>query len=250
MDSNDDISILAIAIDMKPKQKIVKKPIILANRLKVSSFNGLTLSTKINSTFFIDATFNRVTDLRMWVEAHIEELNEFTLEKSLTITPTKLSSPNDKNFTEIQNVKGRLLGRKYFWIKAKATIIARKQNYWYMSCVNCNKVSHADYGETFACIYCKYPSSKAVPRATANVQLEDTSGILIANAIGKTAEILLKHDAESLMNCSKKGNDLNIEESAQEYIFYMKVSLCTVFRISVHRTETHPVVCVTKQSHP
>lgn len=107
MDSNNDISILAVAIDIRPKrliqtrfgnqtyvqdiflidrtfhtiiltmwdgfvekeciviaESIAKKPIILANRLKVSSFNGLTLSTKINSTFFINAGFNEVAEVR------------------------------------------------------------------------------------------------------------------------------------------------------------------------------------------
>ncbi|CAI9760519.1 unnamed protein product [Fraxinus pennsylvanica] len=136
MDCNNDISILAVAIDMRPKQKecitlaekIANKPVILANRLKVSSFNGLTLSTKINSTFFIDGGFNQVAEFRAWVEAHAEELNEITLEKpSLALTPTKLSPPMHKKFTQIHNIKGRLLGRKYFWIKAKSTILAKKQ---------------------------------------------------------------------------------------------------------------------------
>ncbi|CAA2992121.1 Hypothetical predicted protein [Olea europaea subsp. europaea] len=157
MDCNNDISILAIAIDMRPKRliqtrsrnqtyvqdillidmsfhtiiltmwdsyvekecifladNIAKKPVILANQLKVSSFNGLTLSTKINSTFFIDAAFNRVAELRAWVETHFEKLNEIALEKPcLIVTPTKLSPPAHKKFTQIQNIKGRLLGRKY-----------------------------------------------------------------------------------------------------------------------------------------
>lgn len=95
-----------------------------------------------------------------------------------------------------------------------------------MSCTNCNKVSHADFGDTFSCIYCKYPSSKAVPRATVNVQLEDATVILNASATGSPAEILLKYDAQSLMNSSKLGSDVNLEElmDSEEQIFHIKVA--------------------------
>ncbi|CAI9763417.1 unnamed protein product [Fraxinus pennsylvanica] len=45
---------------------IAKKPVLVGNHLKVSSFNGLSLSTKTNICFFIDYPFDEVTELRSW----------------------------------------------------------------------------------------------------------------------------------------------------------------------------------------
>ncbi|CAI9774713.1 unnamed protein product [Fraxinus pennsylvanica] len=149
---------------------------------------GLTLSTKINSTFFLDAGFNEVTEVRKWVEAHKEELNDIALEKpNQIVTPTKLSPTPHKKFTEIQHLKGRLLGRKYYWVRATPSIKTTKQAFWYISCNNCNKVTHDDFNEMFLCVYCKHPTAKAVPRANATVQLEDESGTLDASAIADPA---------------------------------------------------------------
>lgn len=198
--------------------------------MKVSSFNGLTLSTKINSTFFIDAGFNEVAELRKWVEVHKEELNDIALEKpNQIVTPTKLSPTSHRKFTEIQNLKGRLLGRRYYWIKARPSI-KTKQSFWYMSCNNCNKITHADFHEIFLCIYCKHPTTKAVPRANATVQLEDASGSLDASAIGDPVEIMLNQTAENLMNLTKAHETdpsiaaMTLLDTEEEYIFYIKVT--------------------------
>lgn len=61
-------------------------------------------------------------------------------------------------------------------------------------------------------------------RATANVELEDATGVLIASAIGNPAEVLLKHDAESLMNSDVNIEELLQSETREEQIFYLKVT--------------------------
>ncbi|KAL2455644.1 Replication factor A protein [Abeliophyllum distichum] len=198
MDSNKDISIIALCIDMKPKrliqtrsgnqtyvqdiilinksfqtmmltmwdsyvdrecvliaENIANKPVIVASHLKVSSFNGITLSTKTNSNFFINATFNEVAEYKAWV-------------------------------------------------------------------------SNANLGETYQCVYCKCSQTKAVPRAKVYVQLEDSTGVLNANVIGEPAEKLLHCSSETLMQHSKRSTT-NIHDAIQmavdkEQIFYVKAT--------------------------
>ncbi|KAL2455154.1 FAD binding 3 domain-containing protein [Abeliophyllum distichum] len=198
MDSNKDISIIALCIDMKPKrliqtrsgnqtyvqdiilinksfqtmmltmwdsyvdrecvliaENIANKPVIVASHLKVSSFNGITLSTKTNSNFFINATFNEVAEYKAWV-------------------------------------------------------------------------SNANLGETYECVYCKCSQTKAVPRAKVYVQLEDSTGVLNANVIGEPAEKLLHCSSETLMQHSKRSTT-NIHDAIQmaddkEQIFYVKAT--------------------------
>ncbi|CAA2992823.1 Hypothetical predicted protein [Olea europaea subsp. europaea] len=55
---------------------IGSKPIIWVTNLKVSSYNGLTLSTKVNSTFFINPAIVAVTDYKEWLS---NRTNKFLL---------------------------------------------------------------------------------------------------------------------------------------------------------------------------
>ncbi|KAL2492250.1 Replication protein A 70 kDa DNA-binding subunit B [Abeliophyllum distichum] len=208
MDSNKDISIIALCIDMKPKrliqtrsgnqtyvqdiilinksfqtmmltmwdsyvdrecvliaENIANKPVIVASHLKVSSFNGITLSTKTNSNFFINATFNEVAEYKAWADGNIDKLNEIIEEKPyLVLTPSKLSPPEESQFTTIKRVHSLLLGMtqpKHFWIKATSSIKVMTQSFWYIACNNCNRVSNANLGETYQCVYCKCSQTKA-----------------------------------------------------------------------------------------
>ncbi|CAA3005690.1 Hypothetical predicted protein [Olea europaea subsp. europaea] len=54
---------------------IGSKPIIWATNLKVSSYNGVTLSTKVNSTFFINLGIVAVIDYKMKTDEHVEDTN-------------------------------------------------------------------------------------------------------------------------------------------------------------------------------
>ncbi|KAL2454075.1 Uncharacterized protein Adt_48423 [Abeliophyllum distichum] len=275
MDSNKDISIIALCIDMKPKrliqtrsgnqtyvqdiivinksfqtmmltmwdsyvdrecvliaENIANKPVIVASHLKVSSFNGITLSTKTNSNFFINATFNEVAEYKAWADGNIDKLNEIIEEKPyLVLTPSKLSPPEESQFTTIKRVHSLLLGMtqpKHFWIKATASIKVMKQSFWYIACNNCNRVSNANLGETYQCVYCKCSQTKAVPRAKAYVQLEDSTGVLNANVIGEPAEKLLHCSSDTLMQHSKRSTT-SIHDTIQmavdkQQIFYVKAT--------------------------
>ncbi|KAL2494596.1 replication protein A 70 kDa DNA-binding subunit D-like [Forsythia ovata] len=103
-----------------------------------------------------------------------------------------------------------------------------RQSFWYIACNNCNRVSNANLGETYQCVYCKCSQTKAVPRAKAYVQLEDSIRVLNANVIGEPAEKLLQCSSETLMQHSKDSTT-NIHDAIQmavdkQQIFYVKVT--------------------------
>ncbi|KAL2529638.1 Replication factor-A C terminal domain-containing protein [Forsythia ovata] len=79
-------------------ENIANKPVIVASHLKVSSFNGITLSTKTNINFFINATFNEVAEYKAWADGNLDKLNEIIEEKPyLVLTPLKLFSSRGKS---------------------------------------------------------------------------------------------------------------------------------------------------------
>ncbi|KAL2455676.1 replication protein A 70 kDa DNA-binding subunit D-like [Forsythia ovata] len=183
-------------------------------------------------------------------DGNIDKLNEIIEEKPyLVLTPSKLSPPEESQFTTIKRVHSLLLGYssyckvsnvielqksaqltqpKYFWIKAIAFIKVMRQSFWYIACNNCNRVSNANLGETYQCVYCKCSQTKAVPRAKAYVQLEDSTGVLNANVIGEPAEKLLQCSSETLMQQSKSSTT-NIHDAIQmavdkQQLLYVKAT--------------------------
>ncbi|CAI9760136.1 unnamed protein product [Fraxinus pennsylvanica] len=68
---------------------ITKKPVLVGSRLKVTSFNGISVSTKLNSSVLINPPFEQVLQLKNWLETNITTTN--------TTTPTYAKTLLDKS---------------------------------------------------------------------------------------------------------------------------------------------------------
>ncbi|KAL2546873.1 replication protein A 70 kDa DNA-binding subunit D-like [Forsythia ovata] len=80
-------------------QNLKRKPVLIGKHLKVTSFNGLSLSTKADTSFFIDGEFEIVEEFKSWGHTNCELIDE--------ILSSKLSIPTvEKDFTEIKNIQG------------------------------------------------------------------------------------------------------------------------------------------------
>ncbi|KAL2539735.1 Replication protein A 70 kDa DNA-binding subunit B [Abeliophyllum distichum] len=240
MDSNVDISkfdtvlltMWETFVDNECKyicQNLRKKLILIGKHLKVTSFNGLSISTKADSSFFIDGEFELVEEFKSWGHTNSEIIDNMISEKHyLTSTPSKLSSKlsvptAEKDFTEIKNIQGLKTVKQFFWIKGKASVKVLNQTYWYMSCNNCNKISSENYGDIYPCVFCKCTDAKAIPRAKVYMQLTDPTGYINATAIGNPAEYFLQSNAEILMNQTLIPTAASMRLSMDEdEIFYVK----------------------------
>ncbi|XP_022891743.1 uncharacterized protein LOC111406581 [Olea europaea var. sylvestris] len=90
--------------------KLGKTPVIWVTNLNVSSFNGIILSTKVNSTFFINSDLLAIANYRNWTEANKEKLDNFIENKSfVVVSRPKLSPPTDDKFTLIADLLGLYL---------------------------------------------------------------------------------------------------------------------------------------------
>ncbi|KAL2538380.1 replication protein A 70 kDa DNA-binding subunit D-like [Forsythia ovata] len=144
MDSNIDISVAGMIIDIRPRR------IIQTRYGKECQVQDLVLINKKGHT-------------------NCELIDEIVCEKYyLNLTPSKLSSklciPTDeKDFTKIKNIQGLKTVKQFFWIKGKASVTVLNQTYWYMSCNNCNKISSENYGDIYHCVFCKCVEAQAIP---------------------------------------------------------------------------------------
>ncbi|KAL2502580.1 replication protein A 70 kDa DNA-binding subunit D-like [Forsythia ovata] len=139
-------------------------------------------------------------------------------------SPARTAKKSPKKYQNIILMDSQ---QRFFWIKGKAFVKVLNQPFWYMSCDNCNKVSGANYGDIYQCVYCKYPNSKAAPRAKVYLQLIDSTGYINATAIGEPAESFLLCNAKTLMDHSVLNPDSNIIDiihlaTEEEKTFYIK----------------------------
>ncbi|XP_022848737.1 replication protein A 70 kDa DNA-binding subunit B-like [Olea europaea var. sylvestris] len=234
MDTNAEISIIGIAVDIFPKRviqirdnqstvqdvilmnerfetrmlqmwdnfvanecntihnTITKKPIVVSNRLRVTSFNGISVSTKMNSSILINPSFEQVVELKHWLEENIITINDIVTRKAYIFpTSTTISCPPEEKLINIKQLQ-------------------------HMPSVN----------ETYFCRFCKHNYATPTPRARAIVQLQDYTGSITASIIGKPAETFLNCPATELM---KQSSNEHMESSStipattpREHIVYIK----------------------------
>ncbi|XP_022846208.1 replication protein A 70 kDa DNA-binding subunit D-like [Olea europaea var. sylvestris] len=118
------------------------------------------------------------------------------------------------------------LQQRHFWTRANVTLVEIDKPLWYLSCDNCNKSASATVNETYSCRFCKHSSATPTPRARAIVQLQDSTGSIIASIIGKPAETFLKCSATELMKQSSeehtKISSIVPTNTAHDNIVYIK----------------------------
>ncbi|KAL2505189.1 Replication protein A 70 kDa DNA-binding subunit B [Abeliophyllum distichum] len=256
MDSNVDISVVGIIIDIKPRRIIQTRfgkecqvqDLVLINKMfdtvlltmweafvdneckyisqnlkkKACSDWKVSQSNVIQCSFLVDGEFELVEEFKCWGHTNSEIIDNIVSEKHyLTFTPSKLSSklsvPTDeKDFTEIKE-------HSRAENCGRVSVKVLNQTYWYMSCNNCNKISSENYGDIYPCVFCKCIDAKAIPRAKVYMQLTDPTGYINATAIGNPAEYFLQSNAEILMKQtlipSVESMRLSMDE---DEIFYVK----------------------------
>nr|XP_048331633.1 replication protein A 70 kDa DNA-binding subunit D-like [Ziziphus jujuba var. spinosa] len=169
-----------------------RKPIIIGCRLKVSSYNGISLSTKSSSSFVIELEIPQAAALSIWYNANAEKAMDIicgrigletkslsTLPSAEDIVTIKMidNQLNTINFLTIilfiiinnYNIKICLYfslckQKRSFWINGHIKVTNLIQHFWYLSCEKCTKTTGYEFEQRFNCLYCRHDQVKAMPR--------------------------------------------------------------------------------------
>ncbi|KAM6547366.1 hypothetical protein CsatB_019042 [Cannabis sativa] len=82
-----------------------RKPVIIGTHLKVKSYNGLSVSTKRNSTILINPQFEEVLQLTSWVD-NIDKLNDIVNNK--TFCAITVVAPAAEKLVQLNKIKDML----------------------------------------------------------------------------------------------------------------------------------------------
>ncbi|KAH7514937.1 hypothetical protein FEM48_Zijuj11G0143100 [Ziziphus jujuba var. spinosa] len=236
IDSLSHVDVIGIAIEIKPKKEIItndgleivqemtlmndKKPIIIGCRLKVSSYNGISLSTKSSSSFVIELEIPQAAALSIWYNANAEKAMDIICGRIGLETKSLSTLPSAEDIITIKMIDNQLNTRRSFWINGHIKVTNLIQPFWYLSCEKCTKATGYEFEQRFNCLYCRHDQVKAMPRCRVIVDLIDESSSLNATLFGNQAEKFLDSvkDIEKIATLSSSHKLLiQVKASKHEY---------------------------------
>lgn len=183
-------------------QQFRQYPVILARRVGGTKYNGVSLTTRFNTTIQIDPPYPQCQQLQTWVTQNREILTSFTL-RSTSASGLLMSIPVDEEVVPIANIDSQQDGQT-FSIEAKITFSTDLKEFYVLVCSNCGQdVRYPTIREIECMNYDK--KSMLMPRCKFDVNLEDNSGSTFGMIIDKEGENLLSLTAEEIY---KRASDL------------------------------------------
>ncbi|CAA0840024.1 Unknown protein, partial [Striga hermonthica] len=164
--------------------------IVIAMRVRVTTFNLLSLTTTYGSNIMINPPMAEAAALKQWYLEHKEEVAHLLEQKAYTDPEFLLPPPNESEILSVQSALKNLHILKTAWVRGKAVLTHGQTSYWFTACQNCKKSLKAQIGWTVTCIHCNI-EGPVEPRCRFTLGIEDNSGLIQAVISGPEAEQLL-----------------------------------------------------------
>lgn len=176
-----------------------KSPILAASACRVSSYNGVTLSTGMRSTVLIDPDMDEAQELRTWYETTGATSTLDAVGEGIA----SAAKPTTRRYYDLSEVETNAPGTPddkpfYATVNAMLAYVNPDQSLYYLACPENNrKVVEQGPGEYF-CEYDGKTYPTAVRRYVAAARVIDESGILPAQIFNDQAEIIFGKKADRI----------------------------------------------------
>lgn len=184
-------------------------PVLIGIQVKVTPYNGHSLSSRPGSSFMIDPNTLAAHALKAWCNANneiVQQLCDEFLAKPIIRT---VPDPKDDDFIPINDLPKipEMVESQTYWIRAKISIVTSDQEFWYMSCSSCRKSISATSETIFDCFNCNTKKVMAKPRVKFEVQLTDGSGSMTATMFENHAKEYFLVDGNTLMKYAAENTE-------------------------------------------
>ncbi|GJY10001.1 replication protein A 70 kDa DNA-binding subunit B-like protein [Tanacetum coccineum] len=186
---------------------------IFGMRLKVTTFNCLSLSTRGSSGLMIDPPVTHDLQMQEWYNANKAELEELLNKKSYKNSDILLPYPKDEDIISISTVVASLRTLNASWIKGKISLPRQDRSTWFTACANCKKSLEADLTWIVTCPLCHQESEvEALSRMT--IQIDDGTTTLYATIGTPDVEKIVPYTAVELKDADEHGINLHDDIAA------------------------------------
>ncbi|CAA0824125.1 Unknown protein [Striga hermonthica] len=213
--------------------------VVIAMRVRVTTFNGISLSTKPPSAILINPATPEANEVKQWYMQNRLEVDDFIAGKAFTDTNILLLRPPVEDIVGIQTLFNPANNVRAAWIEGHITLGLVNQSLWFGACANCQKRFNLQVGSEIRCSSCDEHSQIAA-RARIPICIRDESGSIAAIVYGDDAEDLAGLTGADLKDAEEEGIDL-VEPIAtgiknRHVVFYVRVYQANDTNYSVVKT--------------
>ncbi|XVF49955.1 hypothetical protein PTKIN_Ptkin04bG0057800 [Pterospermum kingtungense] len=214
-----------------------KSPIVAIKSLKVSDFQGVSLSTLGKSTVLINPDVPEAKKLRSWYDSEGKESSMASIGSGLSpLSKTGGRSMYIDRVSLSHIIGNQSLGEDkpaFFSIKAFVSLIRPEQAMWYRACKTCNKKVTETFESGYWCEGCQKNDQECSLRYIMVSKISDASGEAWVSAFNE--------EAEKIVGCSADELDKLKSEEGEIKAYEQKLKESTwiphLFRVSVTQNE-------------
>ncbi|KAL9243304.1 hypothetical protein vseg_017206 [Gypsophila vaccaria] len=213
-----------------------KSPVVAIKGLKVSDFQGVSLSVVSKSVIKVDPDLPESRKLKSWYDSEGKEAPMASVGAGLSPSSNSVRSLYTDRVTVSEITSNPSLGDEkpvFFNLRAHVSLIKPDQAMWYRACKTCNKKVTEAIGSGYWCEGCQKNDDECSLRYIMVAKVSDPSG---------EAWISTFNDqAEKIIGCSADELDKLKSEEGEENQYQMKLKEATWvpyhFRVSVAQNE-------------
>ncbi|KAH0653667.1 hypothetical protein KY285_031214 [Solanum tuberosum] len=180
--------------------------IILGRSIGISTYQGLSLQTRYNSTVRVNPDYPQAIALINWAKENKTMLLGSPSDKTSTsssITPM-IVTPAGQQFITIAEISSAP-SMGVFYVEAEMAILDEFQDFCVLECSGCKQKKRTKDRKDFECPKCNRKTS-LVPRCTFQIDLIDNTATTTASISAELGEKLLSMTAEDIFDttCTKR----------------------------------------------
>ncbi|XP_027177835.1 replication protein A 70 kDa DNA-binding subunit B-like [Coffea eugenioides] len=185
-------------------------PLIIALRVKVTTFNTLSFTTRYSSGILINPPLPDDLSFRQWFSLNEEEIKNSLDAKTYNNANCLLPPPNEEDIKAISTFQASFPIQKTAWVQGTVKLAYGFIKYWTTACVNCHKIVNADIDWIIHCPSCKQQSEVEL-RARIPIIITDASSSIHCIISGEDAEKMIEFTPLQLKQAQEDGFEINIE---------------------------------------
>nr|XP_027103185.1 replication protein A 70 kDa DNA-binding subunit B-like [Coffea arabica] len=173
-------------------------PIVLLVRPKITTYYGIDIATRPNSTIILDPPLQETASLQTWCDENRAYIQKVISQKLYEKINQKILAPAHTQIRPISQIIASSELIKNFWIKGTPSIVNIDQKFFIPSCPACGKSTGAMMDIEFDCNFCETKDTKPKPKAKLQLNIHDDTSYLSVAAEEKYAETLLDMTAAEI----------------------------------------------------
>ncbi|CAI9263146.1 unnamed protein product [Lactuca saligna] len=189
------------------EQKIDDVPMIFAMRVKVTTFYGLSLSTKGASAILINPPVTAELQLKAWYNENRSEIQELLNKESYKDVDLLLPYPQEPDILPIATAIERLKNGKPTWMRGNLRLQHEDNTFTHTVCANCLKSIGVDVTWIITCNFYKKESEVEI-RSRAIVEINDGTASIRTSIASPDLEKFIPFSPQEVKDAEEEGTNI------------------------------------------